>query len=169
MKKILTIITLLLALSFSALATQPVKLGHINSTDLMRLMPELDSAEQQLQAFSRDYESEMRAMQTEYQNRVSEFEANQSQYSDLIRQARVRAIQDLGSRMEEYRQNAQEQFEAEQTKLMTPIIEKAREAISAVAKEHKYTYIFDSSVGALLYFGDSEDILELVKKKLDLK
>ena len=37
-----------------------------------------------------------------------------------------------------------------------------------VAEEGKYTYIFDKSMGTLLYAEDSENIISKVKKKLGL-
>ena len=51
--------------------------------------------------------------------------------------------------------------------LLTPIIDRAKEAIRDVAKENGYTYIFDSAVGVTLYEG-GDDVLPLVKKKLGL-
>ena len=46
---------------------------------------------------------------------------------------------------------------------------KAKNAIQKVAKEKGYSYVFDTSVGALLYWPeDSDDLLPLVKKELGL-
>jgi len=167
MKKLLIII--FTALAFSAFSSSPVKLGHINSTDLLRLMPELEAAELAMQTHNRELESQSRTMITEYENLVNEFQANENQWSDLIKQTRIRAIHDLQARIENFQKDAEQEFENKRNALFNPIIEKAREAIAEVAKEHKYTYIFDTTVGALLYYSDSDDILELVKKKLNLK
>lgn len=52
--------------------------------------------------------------------------------------------------------------------LVQPLIDKAKKAIEEVAKENGFTYIIDTSSGALLYSG-GEDILPLVKKKLNLQ
>jgi outer membrane protein len=164
MKKILTLI--FTALAFTAFSQ--IKLGHINSAELMRLMPELAEAEQQLQAYNRDLEAQSRTMMTELENMYNEFQANQQQWSELIRSTRVRAIQDLESRIQDFRQNAERDFEQERDKLFTPIIEKAREASEAVAKEQTYSYIFDTSGGTLLFANDSDNVLELVKKKMNL-
>ena len=53
--------------------------------------------------------------------------------------------------------------------LYTPILKKAEEAINSVAKENKFSYIFDASAGTLLYAQDSDDVLPMVKTKLGLK
>ncbi|MCL2027563.1 MAG: OmpH family outer membrane protein [Bacteroidales bacterium] len=167
MKKILTLI--FAALTFTVAASSQIKLGHINSAELMRLMPELEEAELELQAHNRELEEMSRTMITEYENLVNEFQANQQQWSELIRNTRVRAIQDLETRIQEFRQSSERTFEQKREDLFSPIIEKARAAIEEVAKEHKYTYIFDTSGGTLLYSAESDNVMELVKKKMDLK
>jgi len=167
MKKTL-IIVILTALSFGAFAQQ-IKLGHINSAELMRQMPEVDSADLILQRQSREIEADMRTMFTEYENALSEFQANQNQMSDLIRQTRIARLQDMQNRLQEFEQNARRSLDELQSALFNPIIEKARAAIGEVAKENRFTYVFDSSGGMLLYFSDSEDIMNLVKRKLNLR
>ncbi len=114
-------------------------------------------------------EAEALTMQTELQNKYSDFQANQNQYSDLIKQTKIKALEDLQARLQDYQQNAQKVIEEQRTSLFNPLIEKARAAIAEVAKEHKYTYVFDAAGGMLLYSSESEDIMELVKKKLNLK
>jgi outer membrane protein len=53
------------------------------------------------------------------------------------------------------------------TELSKPIQEKAKKAIDAVAKEGGYKYILDTSSGVVLFHEPSDDVLMLVKKKLD--
>jgi outer membrane protein len=53
--------------------------------------------------------------------------------------------------------------------LYSPIIKKAEDAINAIAKEKGYSYIFDTSVGAVLFAQESDDVMSLVKAKLSLK
>ena len=167
MKKILTIA--LIAFTLSAFSSNPIKLGHINSAELMRLMPELEQAELELQAHGRQMEEVLRTMFTEYENLLTDFQANQQQWTELIRNTRMRAIQDLQSRIEDFQQTSQRDFDQMRERLFTPIIEKARQAIEEVAREHKYSYIFDTSGGTLLFANDSDNILELVKRKMNLR
>ena len=165
MKKFLTIA--LTAFAFSAVSQ--VKLGHINTAELMRLMPELERAEEQMQAFGREVESQSRTMITEYENLLQDFNVNAQQWTDLIRETRTRAIRDLGARIEDFRQSSEREFEQMRERLLTPIIERAREAIEAVARENNFSYIFDTSGGTLLFAIESENILEQVKRKMNLR
>lgn len=170
MKKTLIVAFIaLFAFCGSAMAQKTIKLGHINSNDLMQIMPGKDSAQTALQAEVADLENTLKAMQSELEQRYNEFQEKQSQWSDLIKQTKQRELQDMGTRIEEFQQNAQAQLQARQEELLKPIIDRAKKAIEDVAKENGYTYVFDTSVGALLYQQDSDDIMPLVKKKLGLK
>ena len=75
----------------------------------------------------------------------------------------------MDQRIQTYQQSAQQRLQDKEKELLQPIIDRAKQAISDVAKENGYTYVFDTSAGALLYQQDSDDILPLVKKKLGLK
>ena len=79
-------------------------------------------------------------------------------------------MQDLNQRMEEFRQIAQQDYQREQQDLMLPILEKARNTISAVAKRENIVYVFDVSTGALSYFDEKQsiDLLPMVKKELNI-
>ena len=64
-------------------------------------------------------------------------------------------------------------LEQEQKKKVVPIVEQVRQAISDVAEEKDYTYIFnlseeDGSTLIIMYAKDSEDVTSLVRKKLGL-
>jgi len=132
------------------------------------MMPELEQAEQRLQQEVREAEAAYSTMITEFQNLMQEFEANQQQWSDLIRNTRMGAIQDLRRRIEEFEQQSQRELQFLQESLMQPIIERARRAIEDVARENGFTYVFDTAGGVLLFAADSDDILPLVKRNLNL-
>ena len=165
MKAILTIA--LAVLTFYAFA-QP-KFGHINSSEIINLMPELKAAQQQLQATSREFEESLRSMSTEFQNQLAEFQANQAQWSNLIRQTRERSLMDLQARLEDFQQNARRELENLEVALFSSIFERFREAVAAIAKEHRYTYIFDTAGTTLLFAAESDNIADLVKAKLNLR
>ena len=89
-------------------------------------------------------------------------------YTDLVKQDKIAEITGLEQRIQSFQQNAQQALQSKEQELLEPILQKARNAINEVAKEGKYTYIFDKSMGTLLYAEDSENIISKVKKKLDL-
>lgn len=168
MKKALVLVGVSVLLCFS-LSAQGIKLGHINSSELMKAMPEMDSAEVAIRKYGAELEGNIQTMKTELQNKYLEYQNNEKQMSDLIKATKQRELQDLQGRMEEFAAQADEDYKTKQQALLAPIIDKAKSAIQEVAKELKYTYIFDSSGGVLIYSSESDDIMLLVKKKLGLK
>ena len=168
-KTLIAIIACLLAFGGTAMAQKTVKLGHINSNDLMQIMPGRDSAQTVLQAEVQELETTLKTMQSEMVKRYNEYMENQSGWTELIRNTKQREIQDMGARIQEFQENAQKQLQQREQELLKPIIDRAKKAIEDVAAEGGYSYVFDSGVSALLYSPESDDIMPLVKKKLGLK
>ncbi|MBL0051653.1 MAG: OmpH family outer membrane protein [Bacteroidetes bacterium] len=168
MKKIL--ITLVaLTLVVGASFAQGLKLGHINSNQLLSIMPETKAADSVLQKFGTSLQNQLQTMNTEYEGKVGEYKKNEASMLDAVKEMKVKEITDLEDRIREFQQSAQENISKKKEEIYAPILKKAEEAIKGIAKEKGYTYIFDAGVGVLLYSQDSDDILPLVKAKLGLK
>ena len=144
------------------------KFGYIDSSELLSLMPEKKTAEGELQTFAKSLESQLGAMQAEYQASVQDYQANEATYTDLVKQDKIAEITNLEQRIQAFNQNAQNALQKKEQELLEPILAKARTAIEDVAKEGKFTYIFDSSMGSILYADENENVIPLVKKKLGL-
>ncbi len=162
-------LTVLLFLFINGSANAQLKLGHINSTQLLSFMPETKNADSTLQKFGSSLENQLKTMSAEYDGKVSDFKSKESSMAEPIRDAKVKEITDLESRIQDFQQSAQSSIQKKKEDLYSPIIKKAEDAIHAVAKDKGYTYVFDSSVGVLLWAQDSEDIMVMVKQKLGLK
>ncbi|MGB0390366.1 MAG: OmpH family outer membrane protein [Salibacteraceae bacterium] len=167
MKKFLLAIAIVLGVSMTSVAQSP-KIGHINSQELMQLMPEAATIRTELEKEAASLETQMTAMQTEYQNLVRDYQANEAAWSDLIRDSKVKEINDLEGRLQTFQQNAQQSLTAKEQALIEPVIKKAQDAIDAVAKANGYTYVFDTSVGAVLVYPEGDNMLALVKKHLGI-
>ncbi len=165
MKKIL-LLSLTLLITISSFSQN--KFGYIDSQELLLLMPERKTAEEEVQTFAKSLESQLQAMTAEYQQSVQEYQANEATYTDLVKQDKVTEITGLEQRIQSFQQNAQQALQSKEQELLEPILQKARKAIEDVASEGDYTYIFDKSVGSILYVKESENILDKVKKKLKL-
>ena len=162
-------ITFLAILSFLTLtAIGQNKFGYIDSQELLMLMPERKTAETEVQNFAKSLESQLGSMTAEYQESVQEYQANEANYTDLVKQDKVAEITGLEQRIQAFQQNAQKSLQEKEQELLAPILTKAKNAIDEVAQEGGFTYIFDKSQGSILYVKESQNILDLVKKKLNL-
>ena len=165
--KAVLIITLMVAAS-TAWAQSNLKIGYIDSQALIELMPEKDSVEAELIAYQRSLEEQIGAMYVEYQNKVSDYTNNVDGMSAIIKQTKEREIGDLETRIQEFQQSAEMDFSNKQQELFEPLINKAKDAISDVARTNGFTYILDASMGTVLFYEKGEDILPLVRAKLGL-
>jgi outer membrane protein len=166
MKKVLLTLALSLAVVVSTQAQS--KFGYLNSNELLAMMPESQSMQEELQAYAKGLESQLTAMQAEYEKKVVEYQQNETSYTDIIKADKVREIEGIQQRVVEFQKNAQQSLGEKEAELFTPIREKAMAAIDQVAKEGSYTFIFDSGAGSFLYAAESENVLNLVKSKLGL-
>jgi outer membrane protein len=169
MIKYLVAIAAFIGITTSTQAQNTLKLGHINTTQLLGMMPETKVADSLLQKFGNSLESQLKTMTGEYQNKIADFKAKEGSMAEPVRDAKVKEIGDLEQRIQDFQESAQNSMQKKKEELYSPVIKKAEEAINNVAKEKSYTYIFDTSVGAVLYAADSDDVMPMVKQKLGLK
>lgn len=159
-----------LLLSGANVFAQNYKFGHINTNELFALMPERDSAQQILQNFAKELEGQLETMQVEYNNKLNNYVNEQKNLTDLIKQTKEQELNDIQQRIQGFTTTAQQELQRKESELFQPIYEKANNAIKEVAKENKFTYVFDLAARSLLYFSeDSENIMALVKKKLGIE
>ncbi|MBW6483000.1 MAG: OmpH family outer membrane protein [Vicingaceae bacterium] len=167
LKSILLVVAV--TLSTFTFAQKSVKIGHINSNELLAAMPERETVQKQIEDHAAQLTATMDAMRKEYETKVGEFQAKQDVMTDIIRDNKIKEITDLEKRITEFQKTAQADLQKKEETLLQPIIDKAKKAIDDVAKENNFTYILDSSLGVVLYSIDSDDILALVKKKLNIQ
>lgn len=162
-------LVLLFALPLTVMA-QEVKLGHINSQEILSQMPERDSIEKKINALQSQWENELVKMREEYYAKIKEFQDKQATMPESIKQARQSEISEIEQRITTFNQTASADLQKKQQELFTPVIDKVKKAIDAVGAENNFLYIFDLSTQSILYQSPkSNDVTPLVKKKLGLK
>ncbi|MCD7709885.1 MAG: OmpH family outer membrane protein [Porphyromonadaceae bacterium] len=151
------------------LFAQTYKFGIVNTVEVFNLMPEKATAEQQLEALSKQYENEFAKMQEEFTTKYKEFVNSQDSMPENIKQRRMQEIQEIQQRIQNFREVATNDLEDQQSKLLAPLQEKISTAVQAVGSENGFTFIFDMSIPAVLYAGgEAIDATPLVKAKLGL-
>jgi outer membrane protein len=167
MKTLLKIALVFAAAAFSFDASAQ-KFGHIDTNELLMNMPERKTAETTIQGYAKQLEAQLQAMTQEWETKVQDYQAKEMTMSDAIKKTKVKEITDLEGRIKEFQQTAQEDLQKKENELLQPMIDKAKKAIEEIAKEGKYTYIFDTGTGILLHFPEGDDIMPIVKKKLGI-
>jgi outer membrane protein len=167
MKKIITILAVCIITTFSVQAQQ--KIGHINSQLLLSIMPEMKKAQEDVKKFAQTFQTKLTTMQKEYEAKGKKLQAEAKTMSEAIREVQIKEIQDLEARIVQLSKTGEKKVSEKEQELAAPLIKKADEAIKAVAKEKGYSYVIDSSTGALLHALDADNLLGAVKAKLGIQ
>jgi outer membrane protein len=171
MKRFIGIIMLsiILIIAGQNLGAQNFKFGYINRDELLKAMPDYDSANVKLENLRKVLVSQLALMQDELSNKTAAFNNGSNSLSDVIRKTREVELKDLNNRIQLFQVKATQQINDKNAELIQPIETKADKAIKDVAKEQGFTFVFDA--GVLYYFDEKKSInmLPLIKTKLGLK
>ena len=170
MKRFIGILALIVFMA-SAGQSQNMKFGHINSDELIRALPEFDTANAKLEKFRQELVNALELMTVELNNKSDVFTKESKNYTEIVRQTKEQELIDMNRRIQEFQANAQEQLQNKQVELFQPIYTRVDQAIKDVGKENGFLYVFDIAKGSLLYFDEtkSTNVLALAKTKLGLK
>ena len=170
MKQKLLILSVLLISGVNMMAQGNMKFGHIDSQELIMLMPETDSANVKFEKFVTDLNDALEGMQVEYRNKLNEYNQNMDKWTEAVRKTKEGGINDLLNRIRNFESQSQQDVQQKRAQLFQPISEKALKAIETVGKENNFTYIFDLATSAVVYKAENTiDVLPLVKKKLGIQ
>ncbi|MEY3051457.1 MAG: hypothetical protein RLY31_1242 [Bacteroidota bacterium] len=156
--------------SWSSLQAQ--KFGHLNSGNILVLLPGTKAADAQLKVFqdslvadgeqlARKLEEDFNTFATQYrEGGVTPAEAQQKQAEFQQREAELNALEET----------IMNQVAQKREELLSPLLDRVQQAINEVGKEGGYNMIFDTSVfNTILFAMDSNDIEPLVKAKLGIE
>ena len=167
MKKAIKL-TLAVVLMMGATSTFAQKFGRINSEELIAVMPETKEMQTNMQAYVKNLQDEMEALQVEYNNKLQDFQKNYETLSEAVRDMKSKDLESITNRIREFEQVAREDIQKKQNDLAMPIYEKAKNAIDKVAAMGGYLAVFDTAMGSLAYFDEAAltDLAPAVKNEL---
>lgn len=163
----------LLLLGFVATgASAQQKLGFVDSEAILRLLPEYQTARQQVDRLAAEWQAELDGFAQEIEDLENEFEARELLYTPEDRRRKLTEIETRRTEMGQFRRRHfgpdGELFRQEQ-QAIRPIQERVLEAIEVIAEEGDYDFIFDRSGDLMfLYAQSSHDVTDLVLDELDV-
>ena len=168
MFKKITLILMVALLPLMAMA-QTVKLGYINSQEVMMMMPEVNDVEKQLAEFNEKNMKYLQDMEKEIQDKYAKYEQEKDNMTDAIRKVQEEELMGLQQRLQTTYQALQQEAQKKQAELIQPLQEKLRVAIENVSKKQGLTMVYDMMSGAIVYKSDAAiDITPAVKKELGI-
>jgi len=144
------------------------KIAHINTGDLVAAMPEMKSAQAELEKLQKTYEAEIKSMATELDTKIKQYQAEVDTKTDEENQTRAQEVQSIQESIRQYQGQAQQDLKAKEEGLLKPIFEKAKAAIDKVAKAQGFDYVLNSVEGSGVLVANGKDLLPDVKKELGI-
>lgn len=163
------IVLLLLIVAPMSLFAQ--KFGHVNSQEIISVMPEYTKAQTDIQDMQKQYEDEIKRASEELSKKYTEYQQEQANLPKNIQERRQKELQDLNEKGMQLQQDAQQALQRSWGEMLEPIAKKIDDAIKAVGKEGGYTFIFETSTSPIPYISETSatDVTSAVKAKLGIK
>ncbi|MBN2664658.1 MAG: OmpH family outer membrane protein [Bacteroidales bacterium] len=141
------IVVLLLIVGTISLSAQ--KIAYVHRDSVLLSMPEMIDAQNQLNAFISQVQTELQTMQNDYQTKVTAFNNNVDSLSTVVKNNKVAEIQDLERRIQDFQVQAQTEYLEKQKQLLVPIQNKFDDALEKVRKAGGYDVIMNVSADVL--------------------
>ena len=164
MKRI--IVLAVIALMGSAVTVNAQKTGHINTGELLSVMPETKKAQEKMQKLQDSLNMVYAEMIREYNEKDSIIRLDSAKWTQAKKDIKFSEYQKLAEEVQQYSGKAQQWLQAKEQEIYAPVQKAALDAISAVAKANGYVYVFTRE--ALLVVPTTDDLLPLVKKFLKI-
>jgi outer membrane protein len=169
MKKIVAILLVATSLTLAGNKLQAQqKFGFISLSELITAMPEYKKADSSMQEYQSALNQNFEDMKREFNEKDSLLSSKDTaKYTRAQIEIKRKQLGELYLKLQGYQQQAGQLYQQKQQDLMAPIQKKASDIVQTVAHENGFTYVFLKD--AMLVSPPADDLLPLVKKKLNLK
>jgi outer membrane protein len=169
MKKIVAIVLVATTLTLTGTKLQAqTKFGYISLSEMITSMPEYKKADSSMVEYQGALNQNFEDMKREFNEKDSLLSSKDTvKYTRAQIEIKRKQLGELYLKLQGYQQQAGQLYQQKQQDLMAPIQRKASEIVQTVAKDNGYTYVFLKD--ALLVSPPADDLLPIVKKKLNLK
>ncbi len=148
--------------------TTQAQVAHINSEELVAAMPETKAMGEELKKTGQSFDTEYKAQASALQAKLQKYQTEAATKTNEENEKRQQEVGEIQQKLQLYLSSAREELQKKEFNLLKPIIDKAQNAIKAVAKEKGIKYVLDSAPGKGLIVFEGEDLLPAVKAKLGL-
>ena len=166
MKKILVAILMMAPLALSA-----QKFAHFNSADIIPNMKEYTTAQTEIQNMAKQFDDDLKLMQDELQKKTEEYQKEQANLLENVRQRREQELNDLYQRMQQSYQDNQQSLQKAQQDKMGAIQQLVLDAVKKIGETGGYVYVINTNAGAIPFVNTalSTDITADVKKAVGIQ
>lgn len=166
--KFLKISTFLIAFFGLTISASAQKFGLVNSAQILSELPQVKQADANLEALQKQLQKKGQGMLEQLQKDYLEIQqkVERGELSPKQQEEEAKKLEDRQKEIAKFEQDMVTQIQTKRAELLKPIMDNVNKAISDVAKENGYQFIFDQQV--LLYYDDAQDVSSLVRSKLGI-
>ncbi len=136
-------------------AQQPaLKIGYVNSETIIKELPEAKDAQSKLEGILKGWQDEIEKRGKDLQAKYEEYQKQSNMLNESSKQAKQKELVDDEQKLNQYRQDKQQELAAQREKIMKPIQEKVFKAIEKVAKEQKLSFVLDRATEVPVLYAD---------------
>ena len=164
LKKYLILLTLLLSL-----LAADVKIGYVDSNQIMSNFEEVRQVQVNLEKEQRRLENDFNELIAQLDSLQQDYERQRLLMSETRRAEKENEIINLKKTAEEFQLKKfgpEGEIYKKQNELLKPVLKKIDDAIQKVGSDQGYDFILDAMSGALLYALDSHNLTEDVMDEL---
>lgn len=148
-------------------ASPAIKVGYLNSLELLSQMPGIAEADKAVSDFAKKKERSFNSLANQYQTKLQTLQQNGPAMLQAEQEKAVQELQGLEQRIQQMQANSQTEVAIEKERLYAPVLARADSVIKLVGQEQGYTFIYDAP--GLLYVDTTLNILPMVKRRLGLE
>lgn len=170
-KKLLASIFLLLfVINISAFGQ--LKIGYMNTQEVLSQVPERSDIEQKLNSFVQEKRQELQQQTAAFQDSVAEYQQNQSAMSDAEAAQAEERLSQMEASMNQFRQSIQQQVQQRRAELLEPLYNKMNASIEVIAEQRNLDFVINEATSRgenVLYYKASQqmDITEEVLQQMN--
>lgn len=171
MNKIIKLAIFSFVILGTSLGVNAQKFGYVDSQSIIQSIPSVKEANSSIETYGNQLQKKGKAMVEALQNKYIALQNLQESggISRVELEKKAAELKQEEVKIGEFEQSSQKKIYEKTETLLKPIREQIQKAIKDVAAEGGYTYIFDYSLGFVLYADQSANINDMVRAKLGLK
>jgi outer membrane protein len=146
-----------------------LKIGYVNSETIIKELPEAKESQAKLETMLKGWQDEIEKRGQTLQAKYEEYQKQSNMLNESSKQAKQKELVDEEQKLNQYRQEKQQELGVQREKIMKPIQEKVFKAIEKVAKEKKLSFVFDRATEVPVLYADpsydyTPDVLIYLKR-----
>ncbi|OIQ39696.1 MAG: hypothetical protein BM563_04215 [Bacteroidetes bacterium MedPE-SWsnd-G1] len=153
----------LMTVGFNSMQAQ--KVAHVNTQDILELMPEIKAMDADLEKMGKTFEDDIKKAAEDLQAKMTKYNSEGATQTAETNKKRQEEVVKEEQALYAAQQQAQQALQNRRNELLKPIIDKLTKAIEDVAAEQNIDYVMDRTS---LIVAKGTDLKSLVLAKLNI-